>query len=386
MTGLNVVTLKTLRPEEIAELAAASGPCITVLLPPYRPAAQSKSMAAILKTYCQEAARQLKARGISESESSELMEPLQRLSEAPEFARGSHLGRAIFRSRETFSCIDGIDLSPGVTVGGCFQLRPVLPDLHVAGQFFLLKLSQKEVALNRCRRFTIEAVDLPRGVPRTLDEALEFKPPDHDLENRSTSGSSTGSMRAVRFGTGSGRETERTYVADFFKAVDSGILELTHGAAPLILAGVDEDVAIFRAASRYPNLLKESIRGGAKSPLSEEDLLSQAFSILRSDSVERAAANLYEMKERVAPARFSTDLDAILRAAVEGRVGWIYINQDARMIGTFDGVRRGGRVNWGEEDLLNLAAVEVILKRGLAFALPSAKMPDGAAVAAAFRY
>jgi hypothetical protein len=52
---------------------------------------------------------------------------------------------------------------------------------------------------------------------------LAFKPPDHDLENRSAAGSSVGAMRAVRFGTGSGRETQHTYLRTSIKAVDHGL-------------------------------------------------------------------------------------------------------------------------------------------------------------------
>jgi len=388
MTTVNVVTLRALRPGEIAELAAASGPCITVLLPPYRPAAQSKSMAALLKTYCQDATRRLESQGISRSEINELMEPLQRLSENQEFAHGSHWGCAIFRSHEIFASLDGIDIAqPRLAVGACFELRQILTELHFPVEFYLLKLSQKEVALLRGTRSSLEALDLPRGVPRTLDEALEFKPPDHDLENRQTVKSSTGSMRAVRFGTGSGRETEKTYVADFFKAVDRGIRELVHArAVPLVLSAVDEDADLYRSASEYPYLMQATIHGAAKSPFSDEEVYRQALAIVRSDCVDRAVSNLVELKERMAPARFSTDLNLILRAAVEGRIGWIYLNQDAQALGCFDGARRGGRVNWGEEDLLNFAAVETILQRGLAFTLPAAKMPEGAAVAAIFRY
>ena len=51
---------------------------------------------------------------------------------------------------------------------------------------------------------------------------MAFKQPDHDLENRSAAGSSVGSMRRIRFGTGSGRETQQTYLADLYKEVDRG--------------------------------------------------------------------------------------------------------------------------------------------------------------------
>jgi len=375
MTGLNVPTLETLHPEKIGELAGSAAPCVTVLLPPYRPGEQAKSMGAMLRTYCQDVERQLKARSIAQPELTDLIEPLLRLTDTPEFEAGSHWGRAIFRSPEVFTILDGIEpVKPSVTVAGCFQVRPVLADLHLPAEFYLLRLSQKSVELWRYAGLRAQRVELPKGVPRTLDEALAFKPPDHDLENRSSAGSSAGTMPGVRFGTGSGRERAHAYLADFFKAVDRGIRELAHGGdAPLVLAGVDEDTALYRSVASYPHLLKESIRGSANSPFSEDELLKRAYAIVRSDATERAVAGLMELKERMAPARFSTDLDTILRAAADGRVGWLYINQDAR-------------VERGDEDPLNRAAIETLRQRGLAFSLPAAKMPDGAAVAAVFRY
>ena len=388
MTELNVPALERLQVENIGKLAASAAPCITIVLPPYRPGEQSKPMADMLRTYCQDAQRQLEARQIAPRDVAGLIEPLLELTKAPEFQSGSRWGRAIFRSPEVFTFLEGLEMvKPGVTVGGCFQIRPVLSNLQLPAEFFVLRLSQKSVELWRWTGLQAQKVELPKGVPRTLDEATAFKPPDHDLENRSTAGSSTGSMRGVRFGTGSGRETAHTYVADFFKAVDRGLHELVHaGDVPLVLAGVDEDTTLYRSISGYRMLLKESIAGSANSPLPEDELMSRAHAIVRSDTAERAASSLNSLKERMAPARFSTELNTILPASVEGRVGWLYLNADARMMGAFDGVRRGGRSNWGEEDLLNLAAIETLDHKGLAFSLAAGKMPDGAAVVAVFRY
>jgi hypothetical protein len=64
----------------------------------------------------------------------------------------------------------------------------------------------------------------------------------------------------------------------------------------------------------------------------------------------------------------------------------LYVNEGAHVYGVFEGERRGTRPDWGEEDLVNVAAVETILQGGRAFVLPDAQMPDGAAVAAALRY
>ncbi len=390
MIEVNVPALESLQLEGIQELLRSPGPCITILLPAYRPGAQAKSMAAILKTDLQDATRKLAARRIPDSALTDLLAPLQQLTEAKEFVGGSHCGRAIFRSPEVFTQFEMIEpMEPAkaaLTVGAFFNIRSVLSDLQLPPEFYVLKLSQKQVGLLRCTGFRSEAVELPKGVPHTFDEAMAFKAPDHDLENRSAAGSSIGSMRGVRFGTGSGRETQQTHLADFYKAVDRGVRELLRAGAPLVLAGVQEETAAYQSVSSYSNLLDESVPGSANTPISEDELLRRAYSIVRSNCVDREAASLIEARERLAPARFSLDLDAVLRAAAGGRVDRLYVNEGAQVYGVFEGERRGSRPDWGEEDLVNVAAVETILQGGRAFALPDAQMPNGAAGAAALRY
>jgi hypothetical protein len=389
MIEAKVSDLESLQLEKIHELVRSPGPCVTLLLPPYRPGEQSKPISALVKSNIQEVARQLAGRNIPETVTSDLIDALDQLAADPDLSGGSHWGRAIFRSPDTFRQFALTEVvKPAVQVGGCFEIRPILPELHLPAEFYLLRLSKKNVQVFRCAGLRAEALKLPAGVPETLEEALAFKQPDHDLENRSSAGSSTGSMQGVRFGTGSGRETQQTYLADFYKAVDRGVRELLGPAsdAPLVLAGVDEDTVLYRMINRYPNLLARRVHGTPGAAALENDILQQAYGVVRSDCVERAARALRDSKERVAPTRFVTGVSAILRAAVEGRVARLYIDQAARMYGVFEGTRRGDRWNWGEEDLLNIAAVKTILQGGLAFALPTGRIPDGAAAAAILRY
>ncbi len=386
MIGTKVSVPESLNLGNIQELARSAGPCVTVLLPSYRPGGQSKSMAALLKTNLQEAERQLIAGKISAPAIAQILDPLRQLTLDQQFLSGSHWARAIYRSPDVLHQIELIgSVNQLLTVGNRFHIRPILAELHSPAVFYLLKLSLKAVALLRCSHFRSEAVELPKGIPATLDEALGFKAPDHDLENRSSAGGSLGEMRGVRFGTGSARETQPTYLADFYKAIDRGVGELLNSSkAPLVLAGVDEDTAIYRMVNTYQNLLPRNIPGS--SDLSELELYDAAHWIVQSDHLEKTAATLAQMKERLSPARFSVHLEAILDAAVEGRVDRIFIDESAQRLGVFPEAKHDGHSTWGEEDLLNFAAVETILHGGAAFTLPNSRMPDGAAVAAIFRY
>ena len=227
MTEMKILALESLQLEKIREIIRSSGPCVTLLLPAYRAGEQSKPITAIIKSDLQKAARQLVQRHIPESIAKNLLEPLEQLAEESNVAEGSHWGRVIFRSLDTFRQFAVTQpIKPSIQVGGCFEITPILSELHTPPEFFLLRLSKKNVEVFRCAGLHATRVKLPGGVPETLEEALGFKAPDHDLENRAAAGSSVGAMHAIRFGTGSGSEMQDAYLADFYKAVDRGIHEL----------------------------------------------------------------------------------------------------------------------------------------------------------------
>ena len=377
MIATKTAPLESLRLKDVRELLGGPGPFITIVLPSYRPGEPAKSMAAFLKSKLKEAARQLLDLRVLPSIRTALLEPLEQLTEDPELLGGSHWGRAIFRSPGVFRQFELADpVIPSLTIGRCFEIRRFLADLHVPNRFYILKLSKKRVDLLRCSQLDAEPVPLPRGVPATLEDAMSFEPPDHDLENRSAAGGQTGAMQSVRFGTGSVRETQRTHLADFYKLVDRGLCKLFQaGDAPLVLEGVDEDTAQYHAINTYPHLLARCVHGSPNGVLPEHELLRQTYVIVRSDCTEHAVKAMAESKERVAPTRYATDLNTILKAATEGRVAKLYLDESAGMHEGTD-----------SEDLFNAAAVETILHRGAAFTLPAGTIPEGKPAAAILRY
>jgi hypothetical protein len=384
------LTAEPLRKEIVPDLVNTAGPCITLLLPPYRPGEPSEPAAALLKTDLQAATRQLAARKVPDPAIGDLLEPLRQLSHEEESLAGTGFGRIIFRSAGVFRQFElPIPPSPeqACTVGGCFWIRPILASLALPSAVYVLEVTKKAATLLACGLTGVTTVELPEGTPKTLDEALGFKAPDHDLINRSAAGPSSGAMQGVQFGTGSGRETQHAHLHDFYRAIDRGVGELLHwNQAPLVLAGVDEDVAIYRAVSSYPHLLEQGIHGSPGAQMTPAQILRRAHDIALFEVQRRVARDLEASKERLAPSRFSTNLDGILRAAVEGRVSDLYLDATAQCVGNFDGKIFGGAFNWHGEDLLNIAAVETLLRGGVVHALPTHLMPGASLAAAAFRY
>lgn len=380
--------------ETVRDLAGTAGPCITVILPPYRPGEPAQPAAALLKTDLQEAAEKLVARKVAPAIVEELLEPLRQLSHEEEALAGSGFARAIFRAPGVFRQFDlRVPPSPAQAciVGDSFAIRPLLQSLGVPEKIYVLEVNKKAVALLACMASDIARVDLPHGTPNALEDVLGFDAPDHDLVNRSSAGPSVGAMHGVQFGTGYGREAAHAHLHDFFRAVDRGVNQLLHGSAsPLILAGVDEDVNLYRAANTYPDLLEHGIAGSAGETqgqsMSRTRILHQAQDIALFSRQRTAALRMEAAKERFTPGRFSVDLPAILQATAEARVQDLYLDENGRRVGTFEGKIFGGHGNWHDEDLLNVAAVETLRGGGAVFSLPSHAMPSGAVAAATFRY
>ncbi len=211
------LTVDMLPKEVIPDLVHASAPCITLLLPPYRPGTPGETAAALLKAELQQATKDLAARKVAEPVISELLEPLRQLSQEEEWLAGSDSDRVIFRSREVFRRFAlPVPALPAraCTVGDCFWIRPILASLTLPAHVYVLEITKKAVTLLACGiTGGVPPLELPAKAPRTLDAFLGFDPPDHDLMNRSAAGPSTGAMHGVQFGTGSGRETQHSLPA-----------------------------------------------------------------------------------------------------------------------------------------------------------------------------
>ena len=137
----------------IPELLDAAGPCLTLLLPPYRPGEPADPPAVLLKPYLQEAAAKLASRGIAEPMISELIEPLQHWSHEERAQAGSGLARVIFRSGTVLREFELPVLpasAPACVVGDCFWIRPLLLSLALPGNIYVLEVTKKAVALLKC--------------------------------------------------------------------------------------------------------------------------------------------------------------------------------------------------------------------------------------------
>ena len=69
-----------------------------------------------------------------------------------------------------------------VEVGDRFYLKPLVPVLTNDSKFYLLALSQNEVKFYLGSHYSINEIELPKGVPPSLAEALKYDDPEKQTQ------------------------------------------------------------------------------------------------------------------------------------------------------------------------------------------------------------
>src|SRR5262249_30666958 len=140
------------------------------------------------------------------------------------------------------------------------------------------------------------------------------------------------------------------YLHHFFEAVDKNLNETLRGV-PLLLAGVREEIALYKKTAKYQHILEAECHGNPEhAPLEQVARHAQAAATREYRSIcERALNALLADRSRV------TEPMLILAAAAEGRIRRLFVAEAARL------TPPSGTANLSpKEDLFNAAVVEAL--------------------------
>jgi hypothetical protein len=223
MTATVSIPSKFLNMDDLKLLSRHAGPCVTVSIPGFQPGAGAGTRHAHLRHLTQTAADHLGHLNRPEADE---------MTTARELLAGSlddgHGGPAM-----TLFCAPGFTASyetPGVradnvTVGDRFDLLPLLTAALIPSRFFVLGVSR-----NRIRLFHF------------------------------ADGPSVGGLRGVRFASTGDRDSEAVHMRHFLGLVDRGLKETLNGE-PLFLAGVQEELSLYRKTAKYSHIFESECHG-----------------------------------------------------------------------------------------------------------------------------
>ncbi len=378
-----------LNPTDIKSLIAQQGKwCISLYIPTHRVGREQQQDPIRLKNSLAEAETKLLVNGLRRPQVEELMQPAEELLWRDSFWRHLSDGLAIFLS-DDLSVIYRlpVEFEELLVIANSFHIKPLLPLLGRVGKFYILGLSLNNIRLFQGTPDTMSEIAL--NFPTSMDEALWMDEPERYLNLHS---SSVSTRQAGIFHGHGIDEDEKKNILRFFYTVNEGLNALIEDkTVPMILAGVDYLLPIYREASTYPNMLKDSVTGNPDRENLNE-LHQRAWNIVKPlfEESQKKAFEKYRQLSGQQSAQATSDLSTAVKAAKFGQVETLFVPLGVQIWGRYDEANNkvilNSRPDAENEDLLDLAAAETILNSGQVFAVPGEQMPGGSNLAAILRY
>jgi hypothetical protein len=363
-------------------------PCLSLYLPTERVGPEGKKNSLRFKSLKRRAEKEILGRGLRKRETAELLAPLEELLEDTRFWQNQSEGLVVFRSSDLFRFFRlPLRFKETLVVADRFHLKPLFPLFGEEGRFYILALGQKKVRLLRADRQNLEEVPL-KGVPPSLDEALKYDAPERQLQFHTRTPPAMGRRSAMFHGHGGGVDESKEDLRRFCQMVERGVKKILRGEkAPLVIAGVESLLALYREVNSYRNLLEPSVPGNPKQS-TDSRMHRQASKIVQPffrKAREEAAARY---RQQMGTGLASKDIREVIPAAVHGQVEALFVPVGVQLWGTFDPRSNSLRLkkeNHGSGDLLDFAAVHTFLNGGTVYAVEPPDLPDEP-LAAVFRY
>jgi hypothetical protein len=253
------------------------------------------------------------------------------------FWRRQSDGLALFVAADTFQTYRlPLPFSELVVIADRFHVKPLLPFFASDGHFYILALSQNQVRLLEGTRHTVDEVALEE-LPQSLADALQFERFERHLQfHTGASASGAGERAAVFHGHDPSDETKGRILRWFHK-INAELPDLLGTEqAPMVLAGVEYLLPLYREANKYPHLLEKGILGNPER-LKPEELHARAWEMVKPVFAQgRLKKRLRTFSQLAGTERATIDVAQAVPAAHHGRVELLFTAVDVEIWGTFD--------------------------------------------------
>ena len=366
---------------DLLQLCRTEGPCLSIVLGPHRAGTGTRASGALLTAMLPQIEAALRERGMHPQDAAKMTSPLGAMANESLFLMSHRDAICIYRAPRELHCFSvRAVVETGWHVEERFVVSPVLAHLDYRQSFLLLALAGKHIRLLRCEGGEVTALPIPEGVPESVAEFMGEVQGEEHTKNHAP---------GVRFGNSDGQEKSGHFRRDFMKAIDRGLQPLLRAQGlPLVLAGVEEETAAYKAVSDYVELLPEPVRTSPDGGATDAELARAGGRIMRrwSNAAEQQALAEYQ---HAVPGRRCGEYAAILNAAVQGKVQHLFVERGGRMAGDprrLAGLAAGPGYVYRADDLVNAATVEVLRHKGMVWLLEPEQMPVASVMAAVLRY
>ena len=371
--------------KKIEELIKFDGDILTTItLPTHKTGEEAKQDPIRYKNLLNKAADKLSQKGLKERKIKNYLEEAYKLLDNQSFWLHIDEGLVVYISAEKTDTYQvPYRVNEMTYVNDHILITPLLPMISLQGVYAVLGVSRQNVRLYECTRNECKDIT-PEDVPKSLESYYDDMPnAPVQFHTRATG------EKAMYFGHGAGKEDEKDAVEQFIGLVENGITPLLNRKKiPLVIIGLEENVAMYKKANRYNRLIDDVIHSNPDQ-LSEADLQKAGW-----EKVEKYfLKDLYESKEQFKDASneyTSNNLTEIIKSTIMGKTGTLFVSANEMSWGHYNDenneVEYSSQSENGSIDLINWTAIKTIEKGGQVYALPKEEMPYKVPVAALFRF
>ena len=274
-----------------------------------------------------------------------------------------------------------------IAVEDTFYVTPLIPAMLSSEYFYLLVISKKQCRLFRADAFNIQPVhveNMPNGLASELG--------DTDVTTTFRTGGRGATGGANFHGQGGGNNNDnKVYLANYFETADDEIWkQILHSeTAPLLLAGVEYLIPVYKSVSDYTHIYDAALKGSHE----HDDLNTlhqQALEIMQPYFQQRLDKALENYANRSATQLTSSVEADIISASYYSKVAQLFVAKGEHIWGQFDEMNNKitylDETKEGAQDLVDNAVVQTLINGGEVFLLDKEKVPGNNVLAAIFRY
>lgn len=380
-----------LTPEALKELAQlATPPCLSLYQPTHRSHPDNRQDPIRFRQGVEALTTSLR-QAHPNADVQALLTPFHALANNDEFWNHTLDGLAVLGCADVFRVfVLPRTLPELVLAADSFHTKPLRRFLQSVDRYQVLCLSCDKARLFEGNRYGLAEVDLAAPVPRTATEALgdELTDPHQTVSSRGGIGKASSPLV---HSTG-GKKDEVDLDADrYFRILDRAVMAhySKPSGLPLLLAALPEHHHRFRQASQNTLLMSEGLEINPEA-LDIQTLSQSAWAVVEPQYLARQQA----WGDAFAAARGkglgSDDLNEVAKAAADGRVASLLIDDARQIAGRLDSDT--GWVNLAElvdptvDDVLDDIGELVERMGGEVRVIGSARMPTTTGLAATFRH
>jgi hypothetical protein len=367
---------------------------VSIYMPTFRSGIDIRQNPIRFKQLLRVAESKLYSMGMEKAEIERFLKPASNLVGEIKFWQNQSDGLAFFIHSDGFNYFRlPFEFKESVTISNRIYIKPLLPFFTGNGQFNILALSKNKSRLFRCTRQNVMEVFI-EGSPDSMFDMQVDDDPRTKLERRL---SNPRSISTLNYSTNTQAQDnendyERNELTRFFRALDAYILSIHEGEnIPMVLAGVEYLIPIYREKSNYPNIVEDFISGNPET-LSPEELHKKAWDIVEPIFNEDKALAEAKYKQYSGQNNhlYLNSLEEIIPAAYSGQIESLFIDKENHQWGKFESYNNQVELFDEEkndaEDLIEFASLLTLSRGGKVFALHQDEIPDKEKIAAVLRF